>query len=118
MVDYVMRECVLVLAVILVTLVKVPLMFFFQLEFYKFYEICIKLKSGLIFFLISWLWMLKYSKFVMCFFFPVPPSPCAIAPCINGGTCITKTVSAYKCVCRHGYHGENCEGMIKFVGLV
>jgi len=38
-----------------------------------------------------------------------PPSPCSVSTCLNGGTCIAKGLTNYKCVCRHGFKGANCE---------
>ena len=38
---------------------------------------------------------------------------CAIAlepgvPCFNGGTC-TNTLGSYRCLCKQGWTGQNCE---------
>jgi hypothetical protein len=34
---------------------------------------------------------------------------CASAPCLHDGTCIEPIPGHYKCQCRRGYTGENCE---------
>uniref|UniRef100_A0A8C7ZLS3 Jagged canonical Notch ligand 1 n=1 Tax=Oryzias sinensis TaxID=183150 RepID=A0A8C7ZLS3_9TELE len=36
---------------------------------------------------------------------------CAIAPCLNGGTCIDE-VSRYRCICPKGWEGPTCENNI------
>ena len=35
-------------------------------------------------------------------------SPCAVAPCMNGGIC-ENVNKGYKCTCAPGYHGNRCE---------
>ena len=35
-------------------------------------------------------------------------SPCAIAPCMNGGIC-ENVGKGYKCTCAPGYHGDKCQ---------
>ena len=37
-------------------------------------------------------------------------SKCSPNPCQNGGTCTLKGYTGYKCQCRPGYCGKNCEG--------
>ena len=37
-------------------------------------------------------------------------SKCSPSPCKNGGTCTLKGYTGYKCQCRPGYYGKNCEG--------
>jgi hypothetical protein len=36
------------------------------------------------------------------------PDPCAKRPCLNGGRCCKRGYS-YKCTCRSGYSGNNCQ---------
>ena len=36
-------------------------------------------------------------------------SPCDTNPCLNEATCIVE-YSKYKCLCKAGYKGLNCEG--------
>ena len=48
------------------------------------------------------------------FFHLASPSPCSVSPCLNGGTCLTKGLTSYKCICRHGFRGSNCEGITFF----
>ncbi|XP_020615704.1 versican core protein-like [Orbicella faveolata] len=36
-------------------------------------------------------------------------SPCAIAPCKNGGTCQPIAGDDFTCQCTEGFYGDNCE---------
>lgn len=36
-------------------------------------------------------------------------APCKQNPCHNGGTCVDQADDKYKCVCKIGYEGKNCE---------
>ena len=36
-------------------------------------------------------------------------SPCSLNPCLNGGTCNTKTDLSYYCTCAPGYSGTLCD---------
>ncbi|XP_057309002.1 fibropellin-1-like isoform X3 [Hydractinia symbiolongicarpus] len=36
-------------------------------------------------------------------------APCIQNPCHNGGTCVDQADDKYKCVCKIGYEGKNCE---------
>ena len=38
-----------------------------------------------------------------------PMRPCNRRPCRNGGTCINIGNMSYRCTCRSGYRGRNCE---------
>ena len=42
---------------------------------------------------------------------PLPiASPCASAPCTNGGTCVVNSISnTYTCICNQVYYGPRCE---------
>ena len=35
-------------------------------------------------------------------------SPCASAPCLNGGTCIPAASGQFSCQCSHGWSGARC----------
>uniref|UniRef100_U5Y3S6 PVFP-5 n=2 Tax=Perna viridis TaxID=73031 RepID=U5Y3S6_PERVI len=37
------------------------------------------------------------------------PNPCSPYPCRNGGTCKKRGLYSYKCYCRKGYTGKNCQ---------
>ena len=37
------------------------------------------------------------------------PDPCASRPCLNGGKCCKQGYNGYKCTCRSGYSGNNCQ---------
>ena len=60
-----------------------------------------------------------YLTCVYCFcLFTVNHFPCYSQPCMNGGTCldaeklpdVSFDAHGYKCNCRHGLTGRNCEG--------
>lgn len=36
-------------------------------------------------------------------------SPCSRNPCKNGGVCTYGDSSDFKCTCKNGYTGKNCE---------
>ncbi|XP_066019270.1 uncharacterized protein [Pocillopora verrucosa] len=37
-------------------------------------------------------------------------NPCSSSPCLNNGTCQAGfTSKGFRCVCRHGFSGENCQ---------
>ncbi len=35
--------------------------------------------------------------------------PCAVNPCLNGGTCMANNVGGFTCQCPPGYSGLRCE---------
>ncbi|XP_028410605.1 von Willebrand factor-like [Dendronephthya gigantea] len=41
-------------------------------------------------------------------------SPCAVAPCMNGGIC-QNVGKGYKCTCAPGYHGDKCQTEVEAV---
>ncbi|CAH3042479.1 unnamed protein product [Pocillopora meandrina] len=37
-------------------------------------------------------------------------NPCSSSPCLNNGTCQARfTNKGFRCVCRHGFSGDNCQ---------
>lgn len=40
------------------------------------------------------------------------PSPCAILPCFNGGSCSETSLGGFVCICLPNFAGVRCEDMI------
>ena len=36
---------------------------------------------------------------------------CASNPCLHEGTCIDLDNNSFKCLCKEGWNGQNCEGV-------
>lgn len=52
-------------------------------------------------------WVLEYHLQQNQYHSP-NPNKCNRNPCVNGGNCID-LVAGYKCLCRRGFTGENCQ---------
>lgn len=48
------------------------------------------------------------STYNFSYYFYSLVSPCAVAPCMNGGIC-ENVGKGYKCTCAPGYHGDRCQ---------
>ena len=62
-------------------------------------------------------WKHTITKLFIFWFFRLVQDMCASNPCLHEGTCIDMDNNTFKCLCKGGWKGLNCEGISSDVCL-